>query len=55
MEKIKNKEGFTLTELLVSLVIITWMAALVLPVLSKAREVARRAVCSNNIRQLIIA
>ena len=55
MKKIKNKDGFTLTELLISIAIITWMAALVLPVLSKAREVARRAVCSNNIKQLLIA
>lgn len=47
--------AFTLTELLVVLGIVGLLAALLLPLLSGARESARITTCSSNLRQLGIA
>ncbi len=51
----KIKSGFTLIELLVVLAIISVLAGLILPSLSKAREMGRRAVCLNNLKQIFLA
>ena len=48
-------EGFTLIELLVTIGIIGVIVAMLLPAVQAAREVARKASCKNNLRQIGIA
>ncbi|RYG68206.1 DUF1559 domain-containing protein [bacterium] len=46
------KQGFTLIELLVVIAIIAILAAILFPVFGRARETARKASCSSNLRQI---
>lgn len=51
----RQKPAFTLIELLIVIAIIGLLVSILVPALSRAREVSRRTICASNLRQFGIA
>ncbi len=52
---LSRRLGFTLLELLVTIMIISILTGLLMPAIARSRETARQVYCVNNLRQLALA
>ena len=52
MKSRSRKRGFTLVELLVVISIIALLLAIIVPSMNKARETAKRVICSNQLKEI---
>ncbi|NIR02165.1 MAG: DUF1559 domain-containing protein [Gemmatimonadales bacterium] len=50
-----RRRGFTLVETMVTIAVISVLAAITLPVFARAREASRRVTCLSNLRQIGLA
>jgi prepilin-type N-terminal cleavage/methylation domain-containing protein len=50
-----NRNGFTLTELLVVMAVIAILVALLLPMVARSKAAGQSTVCKRNLRQLGIS
>ncbi len=53
MENMRNHRAFTLTELLVVIGVIALLIGIILPALDRAKDLANRTACANNVRQMV--
>lgn len=53
-QNLYNK-GFSLIELLVVVAILAMLLAIIMPALSKSKELIRRVVCASNQKQIVLA
>ena len=51
----RESKGFTLIELLVVIAVIALLLAILMPALSRAREMGRRIACANHLKTLMLA
>jgi prepilin-type N-terminal cleavage/methylation domain-containing protein len=51
----RSTDGFTLIELLVVIAIVSLLVSILIPSLLKAKDLAKKAVCSVNIRNVMVA